>query len=53
MPLVPLPCQVAACLLLFLEEDDAFWMIQFALETKNYDDYADSIDEWARSVSFK
>ena len=27
MPLVPLPCQVAACLLLFLEEDDAFWMM--------------------------
>lgn len=27
MPLVPLPYQVAACLLLFLEEDDAFWMM--------------------------
>lgn len=27
MLLVPLPCQVAACLLLFLEEDDAFWMM--------------------------
>ena len=35
------------------KSDDAFWMIQFAIETKNYDDYADSIDEWARSVSFK
>ena len=32
MPLVPLPCQVAACLLLFLEEDDAFWMMCAIIE---------------------
>lgn len=31
-PLVPCPGQVAACLLLFLEEEDAFWMMCAIIE---------------------
>lgn len=35
------------------ETDDAFWVIQFATTKKDANDYADEIQEWAKSVSFE
>ena len=32
---------------------DAFWLIQFAVPEENFDDYADTIQAWATSVTFQ
>ncbi len=32
--------------------DDAFWMIQFVAEDKDFSEYTDEIDEWAQSIQF-
>ena len=34
------------------KSDDAFWLIQFAVEAKNADNWEDRIEKWAGSVSF-
>ncbi len=35
------------------ESDDAFWLIQFACETKNYAQMQEDFVKWAKSVKFE
>ncbi len=35
------------------ESDDAFWLIQFACETKDYADMQEDFVKWAKSVEFE
>lgn len=35
------------------QNNDTFWVIQFAIAAKDADDYADKITEWAKSVRFE
>ena len=32
---------------------DAYWLIQFACETKNFDDFLPDFQKWAKSVTFE